>query len=67
MIKKAKADDPRNTYYLQNIEGWVPDKKYDIIFSMEVFYYFKDPGEIISNLSKYIKKDGLLIIGIDHY
>jgi len=67
MIKKAKADDSENTYYLQNIEDWTPNKKYDIIFSMEVFYYFKDPEKIILNLSKYIKKDGLLIIGIDHY
>jgi 2-polyprenyl-3-methyl-5-hydroxy-6-metoxy-1,4-benzoquinol methylase len=67
MIKKARTDDPENMYYLQNIEGWIPDKKYDIIFSMEVFYYFKEPEKIIFNLSKYIKKGGLLIIGVDHY
>ena len=53
--------------YLQNIEQWIPRQKYDIIFSMETFYYFKEPGKIINNLKNYIKKNGILIIGIDHY
>tara|TARA_Y100000814_G_scaffold111490_1_gene78896 strand:- start:221 stop:841 length:621 start_codon:yes stop_codon:yes gene_type:complete len=67
MIRKAKDQDKRSTYYLEDIESWEPLKKYDIIFSMEVFYYFKNPSQIISKLSKYLEKGGLLIIGIDHY
>ena len=67
MIKKAKEKDRKNTYYLDDIESWSPRKKYNIIFSMEVFYYFKRPSEIISKLYDYIEKDGILIIGIDHY
>ena len=67
MIKKARLKDNKNNYYLQNIEQWIPRQKYDIIFSMETFYYFKEPGKIIDNLKNYIKKNGILIIGIDHY
>ena len=67
MIKKAKSKDTQNNYYVQDIESWEPNKKYDIIFSMEVFYYFKDPEKIINTLTKYLNKNGILIIGIDHY
>ena len=67
MINKAKGHDAQNHYYLEDIEHWNPDKKYDIIFSMEVFYYFKDPKKIINNLVHYLNEDGILIIGIDHY
>ena len=67
MIEKAKRNDENNNYYLNDIESWTPNKKYDIIFSMEVFYYFNNPGEIISRLSRFIKEGGIFIIGIDHY
>ena len=67
MIKKAILNDKKNNYYIADIENWNPIKKYDIIFSMETFYYFKNPKQIINNLKEYINKDGILIIGIDHY
>ena len=67
MIKKARLNDKKNNYYIADIENWNPVKKYDIIFSMETFYYFKNPKKIINNLQKYINKDGIIIIGIDHY
>ena len=67
MIKKAKIQDKKGTYYTKDIESWTPNKKYDIIFSMEAFYYFKDPGKIIKNLNYHLETNGILIIGIDHY
>ena len=67
MINKARKHDTNNNYYIEDIESWVPNKKYDIIFSMEVFYYFKEPQKIINNLIEYLNEDGILIIGIDHY
>ena len=67
MINKARKHDTDNNYYIEDIESWVPNKKYDIIFSMEVFYYFKEPQKIINNLIEYLNEDGILIIGIDHY
>ena len=67
MINKAESQDEQNSYYLKDIEDWVPNKKYDIIFSMEVFYYFKDPKKIINNFINCLNDNGMLIIGIDHY
>ena len=67
MINKAKRYDSKNNYYTEDIEDWIPNKKYDIIFSMEVFYYFKDPQKIINNLVQSLNSGGVLVIGIDHY
>ena len=67
MINKAESQDKQNSYYLKDIEDWIPDQKYDIIFSMEVFYYFKHPKKIINNFINCLNDNGLLIIGIDHY
>jgi len=41
MIKKARRKDKKNNYHFEDIEEWIPNKKYNIIFSMETFYYFK--------------------------
>ena len=67
MINKAELVDNHNSYYLADIEKWSPNKKYDIIFSMEVFYYFKYPDKILKNLYNYLNSNGIIIIGIDHY
>jgi len=67
MIKKAIEKDSKNNYYIEDIELWTPDKKYDIIFSMETFYYFKNPEKIIRKFKDYINDGGVLIIGVDHY
>ena len=43
-------------------------EKYDIIHSMEVLYYLDNPKEVIKKISKdWLKDNGRLIIGIDHY
>jgi len=67
MIKKAISQDSNSNYYIEDIEVWKPSKKYDVIFSMEVFYYFNNPSKIINNLEKHLNPGGILIIGIDHY
>ncbi len=42
--------------------------KVDVVFSMEVFYYFKKPEILIQHIyDNWIKNDGKLIMGIDHY
>ena len=48
MIKKAKNCDSVGQYINVNIEKWSFNKKYDIIFSMETFYYFKDHFSIFT-------------------
>ena len=68
MIKKAKERDPNGMYFLENIETWAPIQKYDVVFSMETFYYFKNPYKIIEKIyNTVLNKNGIIIIGIDHY
>ena len=68
MIKKAKERDPDGIYFLENIEKWVPIKRYDVVFSMETLYYFKNPNTIIEKIyNTVLDKNGMVIIGIDHY
>tara|TARA_B100000700_G_C14682865_1_gene686200 strand:- start:11 stop:625 length:615 start_codon:yes stop_codon:yes gene_type:complete len=51
-----------------NIEDYSFKKKFDIIFSMETFYYFNDADYLLQTLYKNNLNDqGLFIIGIDHY
>ena len=68
MIKKAQRHDPKGMYFLENIETWVPTKKYDIVFSMETLYYFKHPNRIVEKIyNTVLNKKGMIIVGIDHY
>tara|TARA_Y100000591_G_C21752965_1_gene655807 strand:+ start:106 stop:720 length:615 start_codon:yes stop_codon:yes gene_type:complete len=68
MVKKAKSIDPNGEYYCSDLMDWRPKCKVDVVHSMEVFYYFKNPLDIVKHIVKnWIKPKGLLIMGIDHY
>jgi SAM-dependent methyltransferase len=67
MIKKAKNNDNKGEYINTNIETWSFNKNYDIIFSMETFYYFDDLESILKKVYTSLNNKGLFIIGIDHY
>ena len=68
MIDKAKRLDVKNKYYCADLLTWVPNEKADIIHSMEVFYYFENPGNLIKHINNnWIKIGGRLIMGIDFY
>lgn len=68
MIKKAKSIDPEGYYFLGDLLNWNPQEKFDIIHSMEVMYYFNEPGLILNKINdKWLKNNGKLIFGIDHY
>ncbi len=67
MIIKAKKHS-NNEFYCSDLLKWKPKNKVDVVFSMEVFYYFKRPRILIQHIfDNWIKKDGKLIMGIDHY
>ena len=52
----------------EDINTWIPQQKYDIVFSMETLYYFKNPGKIINKIyDEVLNKRGTFIMGIDHY
>ena len=67
MIEKAKRLDKKNNYFCSDLLDWNPKEKVDIVHSMEVFYYFKNPQRIINRLIESLNESGVLIIGIDHY
>ena len=68
MIKKAKQKDSIGKYYHSTIEQWDIKLKFDIIFSMETFYYFEDINYILNKIFyKLLKNNSFFIFGIDHY
>ena len=67
MIKKARKIDKKGNYINTDIEHWSFNKTYDIIFSMETFYYFSSLDSIIYINYNNLNKNGMIIVGIDHY
>ena len=68
MIDNAKNVDPDGEYYFDDLLTWTPDQKANIIHSMEVFYYFKDPQNLTDHIvGNWLKLGGKLVIGLDHY
>ena len=67
MIKKAN-DKQKGRFIQTEIESFSFSKKFDIVFSMETFYYFKDPKSVIQNIyNNGLKNNGMIVIGIDHF
>ena len=68
MIEKAKLNIQGPSFFQANLNTWNPQEKFDIIYSMEVIYYLKDPKKFIQECyKKWLKPNGLFIAGIDHY
>ena len=68
MIDKARSIDIINQYECADLVNWIPNKKVDIVHSMEVFYYVESPvGLIVHVLKNWISSGGRLIMGIDYY
>jgi len=68
MIKKAIQNDSQSKYLKLDIETMDYTEKFDVVFSMEVFYYFKDPFKVLEYIYQNIlKQKGCLILGVDHY
>ena len=68
MIDNARDVDPDGEYYLDDLLSWSPSKKADIVHSMEVFYYFKEPQLLTNHIvENWLNPGGTLVIGLDHY
>ena len=68
MIEKAQLNISGPSFFQTNLNNWNPGHKFDIIYSMEVIYYLKDPEEFVKECyKKWLKPGGLFIAGIDHY
>ena len=68
MVNNAKKMGEQADYILADINSYLPERKFDLIHSMEVLYYLEDPAEVVKNLNNdWLEEEGRLIIGIDHY
>jgi len=68
MIRKAKAIDAAGNYFCSDLIKWIPEEKVDFIHSMEVMYYFENPGELIDHMKlNWLKPGGKMIMGVDFY
>ena len=68
MIDNANNLSTNEIYINANIEDWRYNEKFDVVFSMETFYYVKNISAMLKNIYKNLLNDnGSIIIGIDHY
>lgn len=69
MIKLAEERKltPKEKYVCVDICDWQSDEKFDLIFSMETFYYIEDLNKAFKNVHKRLEKNGTFMMGIDFY
>ena len=68
MIINAKKIAGQVEYIHADINSYIPNRKFDLIHSMEVLYYLEDPAKKVKSFTNdWLKDQGRLIIGIDHY
>ena len=68
MIDKAQNDDSVNSYTCADLDNWKPNSPVDIVHSMEVVYYLKDPFTFLQNVyNSWLTTNGVLILGLDFY
>ena len=68
MINKAKRIDKISKYECAEISVWKPNQKKCVVHSVELFYYFKDPLIVLTNIyENWLNKNGKFIMGIDFY
>lgn len=68
MIEKAKVADPGGSYFCSDLLEWAPSSLFDVVHSMEVFYYFDKPLELLSHIhDSWVAPGGLLVMGADFY
>ena len=68
MIGNAKSYGGDGEYILADIDSYDSYEKFDVIHSMEVLYYLKNPKDIIKKIvDTWLNKGGRFIAGIDLY
>ena len=68
MIESAMTYGDEVEYILADIHGFLPSEKFDLVHSMEVIYYLRNPEKVIKSINaSWLKKGGRFIVGIDHY
>ena len=53
MILNAKNRKSEAVFYLDDLNSFESDKKFDLIFSMEVLYYLENPSTVIERIKNF--------------
>jgi SAM-dependent methyltransferase len=64
---QERKDSEKQKFICENITAWDTNQTFDIIFSMETFYYIHPVTDAINKIYKLLNTDGFCIIGIDFY
>ena len=67
MILNAKNRQSEAVFCLEDLNSFETDKKFDLIFSMEVLYYLENPSTVIERIKHMLNPEGRFMMGIDHY
>ena len=68
MIENARKSGDRSEYLHENIDIYNSPDKFDLIHSMEVLYYLKDPFLTVKKIAdSWLHEGGRLIVGVDLY
>ena len=68
MIKKACVKDSQHKYSHGSLPGWKPERRFDLVHTMEFLYYLENPAEMISTIhGEWLEEGGVLVAGVDHY
>ena len=68
MIKKAQEKDSSHKYSHGLLPEWRPERKFDLVHTMEFLYYLDNPAEMISIIhDEWLENGGVLVAGVDHY
>ena len=68
MINKATAKDSSHKYSQGMLPEWKPERRFDLVHTMEFLYYLDDPAQMISTIhDEWLENKGFLVAGVDHY
>jgi predicted TPR repeat methyltransferase len=68
MIIKAQEIDSIHKYTHGYLPEWNPERKFDLVHTMEFLYYLENPVEMVSIIhDQWLEEGGIFIAGVDHY
>jgi trans-aconitate 2-methyltransferase len=67
MISKAKADYPENTWIIADAATYLPDIKYDIVFSNATIQWIPNHKKLFNNFLNLISDGGVLAISVPRF
>jgi SAM-dependent methyltransferase len=64
-ITRARANAPENTEFVAaDVEGYTPDRRFDVVVLNEVLYYLKRPEVLMQRSTSFLENQGVLIVSL---